>query len=897
VNYFDYILYILVPYVLIAIFYLAKLLINRYFDYKIKQASNPNQSLFFPASLLLIAFITLIAFNPLEFFAKLLGFEKVPTTLNLYSLIAFIVLVVGIVVLFIKNRTRLQEEMDRREKEEQRVLKIDFPKEIELESPIFYKRVEELFLLKFEELKELTYDKEEKILYGEYRSGYRRYFLLIYCDDSIDDKTILAKEQIEIYKKLEKTKEILFDIEQNDIVEFFYLLENGSFEKNSISLITKSENEFLNELINFESYLKKLIKNYNRDKLFSAIAKDEDKYTLAQTFISPYFNDGKVELDNYIDKWLREDSLKHLGILGDYGMGKSSFMKYYASKLAKEILDSGNIKRFPIFLSLTNISPMHNGLKDKIGSFVSNQLGIRYEVFQKLIDRGKILFILDGFDEMGFIGTHQQRFKQFNAIWQLATKNNKILISGRPSYFPTKFELKSILNVADKSEEFTKNTPFYEILNLDRFNKSQIEKSISIYYPDERGKYFDFISKNETLLNLSTRPSMMHIVREMLPTLYNSFDTKELTAGKLMEQYIDYWIERQESKEIVSSFKDKKQKKEFIVSFFTDLAVELYLSDNLKIESKEIISKLENELKSLNILEASEREGVESEILTGYFIKIDSSDDSEGFKFVHKSFFEYFVSLKIVELIKERDFKHKLMQTDWSFEIVDFIYDEIDDKYKNSGIPSLLYLADGKVLGKLKFKLFNISVSLLSLVSFSFSLSLLASLLILVSYSLALLGLALVTVLVAVLALAKSSRFILKAINISYLKKEQLNLNNKALIQLIKTNTVQKIDNIEFTKELFKFIEIRNIELKKNLFSRCKFENVNFQNIKVEKNLLNKNEKTFTIAFFNMTPKDIDLYTVNSLKKLIEKENLIVGEDIIGDEWLMEELKKPIEEI
>ena len=72
------------------------------------------------------------------------------------------------------------------------------------------------------------------------------------------------------------------------------------------------------------SYLKQLIKRFEEDKLpFSNIDKEEDKFTLAKTFIIPRYNEGKEDLPHYLDGWLQEDSLKHIALLGDYGTGKN----------------------------------------------------------------------------------------------------------------------------------------------------------------------------------------------------------------------------------------------------------------------------------------------------------------------------------------------------------------------------------------------------------------------------------------------------------------------------------------------------------------------------------------------------------------------------------------------
>ena len=184
--------------------------------------------------------------------------------------------------------------------------------------------------------------------------------------------------------------------------------------------------------------------------------------------------------------WLEESSSKHIALLASYGMGKTSFLKYYTMYLSKKLLQGQAVNRFPIFISLTNTSPLSNdGINTSIESFVAKNLGVNYNLFKKLVRLGKVVFILDRFDEIGFMNTKKQRFKQFNSIWKLATKNNKIILSGRPSYIPNIYERKNVLNVLTEKIKSEHYLPYSEEILLEGFNEKQIIKSIKNYYDDE----------------------------------------------------------------------------------------------------------------------------------------------------------------------------------------------------------------------------------------------------------------------------------------------------------------------------------------------------------------------------------------------------------------------------
>ncbi|MEO6230404.1 MAG: NACHT domain-containing protein [Ferruginibacter sp.] len=450
-------------------------------------------------------------------------------------------------------------------------------------------------------------------------------------------------------------------------------------------IICHTEDTFVDNLIDFSKYLEKIIYSYENDKLpFSYSNFEDEKYSLSQTFIPPRFTSSRrlqnTTLKSYIDQWLNQGNLKHLVVLGDYGMGKSTFMKYYASSLASQIVNDKNIVRYPIFISMTNNSPRHGGIDNAVGKFISDNLGVNKELFSELINRGKIVFLLDGFDEMGYVGTHDQRIKQLNAIWQLATKNNKLIISGRSSYFPTDKELIDSFNIIEIEEKLTPvNHPYFERIEIKEFDNNQIKESISAYNysAEDKKKYLDFIFSNESIVDLSRRPSMMHIIREMLPKLFSEYKSHELNASNLMLQYIDHWIVRQLDKNIISSIDDKNKKKKFIWDVFIELASDFYLKGVEKQFASEILASISGKIQGLNLDDKNDIEGLEIEVLSGYFIEIEDG----AYKFVHKSFKEYFISKKIVSLIEAKDFGHPFF-TDilWSKEINDFIYDHFDIK-------------------------------------------------------------------------------------------------------------------------------------------------------------------------------------------------------------------------
>ena len=149
----------------------------------------------------------------------------------------------------------------------------------------------------------------------------------------------------------------------------------------------------------------------------------------------------------------------------------------------------------------------------------------------------------------------------------------------------------------------------------------------------------------------------MHIVREMLPSLFREYVNSRIEASMLIEKYLKHWIERQFGKQIAASLENNKIKENFVFDFFQKLGGEYYKKRTYKLPSEEVLAYLNEDISSLGLTTKEEKEGFESEILTSYFIEIENDE----YRFVHKSFLEYFVSKEILRLIKNNNYKDPLI--------------------------------------------------------------------------------------------------------------------------------------------------------------------------------------------------------------------------------------------
>ncbi|MEK8021401.1 MAG: pentapeptide repeat-containing protein [Candidatus Parabeggiatoa sp.] len=595
---------------------------------------------------------------------------------------------------FIESQTDIKDLKafsDKGEKTSKNVppYKMRKPDEFSQESDLFYERIKRIFL--YRRGCDLSADHDNEILYGEIDDFGEKTPIFIQCDSSgFHDIESNIKALLDWIAQFYERKQATLVKGYQKI--FYIHLDSVSISSSAdLSEIIKtndikirSETGLVESNVPVTAYLNKIIQEYKTKKLpFSLRTEEEKQFSLADTFVPPSFNhrdlgiNDPIALENYLDQWINEDaSPKQMAILGGYGTGKSSFLFQYAAKLAEDYVPGKS--RIPVLISLTNVSPMLDwGLKDRL-SKTADEMGIRYDSLMYLIEKKKVVLMLDGFDEMGYVGNNEFRIKHFESIWQLATQGNKIIIAGRPSYFFNEEELNKALQSVEEGDLISDDLPHCRLIKLETLSFTEIKAYLSKYFtPDEVEQYADFIQARKQLLDLASRPSLMHIIREMIPEIYQAYhneqqSNKRYSAGYLMEKYAHNWVTRQANKQITGSLSNQDKN-----DFFEQLAENFYLNQNEVIVPHQVEELMPEFLKQIDFSDPEKKDGILGDILSGSFLQRQASN---SFKFVHRSFFEYFVAKRIVTYITNEKAEAtnelpKIFFAFWREEIASFVAD------------------------------------------------------------------------------------------------------------------------------------------------------------------------------------------------------------------------------
>jgi hypothetical protein len=143
-----------------------------------------------------------------------------------------------------------------------------------------------------------------------------------------------------------------------------------------------------------------------------------------------------LSLFDEVEAWIEGDEDQPLAILGGYGSGKSSFSKRLAAHLAKRFLADPRARR-PVLIPL-GVFTGQTQLEGILGAMFTSDHEISNFSVRRFLEhnrRGRLVVILDGFDEMKHAMTFADFRGQLLELVKLIEPGARVLLLGRPSAF------------------------------------------------------------------------------------------------------------------------------------------------------------------------------------------------------------------------------------------------------------------------------------------------------------------------------------------------------------------------------------------------------------------------------------------------------------------------------
>lgn len=139
-----------------------------------------------------------------------------------------------------------------------------------------------------------------------------------------------------------------------------------------------------------------------------------------------------------VTQWVRDGDGPGLAILGGYGQGKTSFARRLAAYYAGRHLQDPT-ERIPILLRLGEVvhETQLEGLFGKEFTARHPSPGYQFTTLEHLNRSGRLVVILDGFDEMKHAMTAADFLANFREFNRLLAGKAKVILLGRPTALPS----------------------------------------------------------------------------------------------------------------------------------------------------------------------------------------------------------------------------------------------------------------------------------------------------------------------------------------------------------------------------------------------------------------------------------------------------------------------------
>jgi WD40 repeat protein len=417
-------------------------------------------------------------------------------------------------------------------------------------------------------------------------------------------------------------------------------------------------------LIDFSPYLNRLISEFASSPLASTY--------VDQRVVPESAPDSPADLLAYALRWAKGEGNRLWVLLGDYGTGKTAFTRRFAFELARIATHEQADAPIPLLVNLRDWSTKAS-LADVLHELWHARTGERRDpaIFTHLLARGRIVLILDSFDEMGVAQAHRNVVEQFRSLISATAQAgdnvlaNRVLITCREQFFRDREDVvKAAAGHSDSLAPLEQAARAYagRIDLLPRFNNEQILEYLTKRLgPGAGAEAWNKIDSIYDLKSLADRPQLIEIIIGSLPRL--SAGGQAVTAGALYLEYTNAWLDDPSIRPA-----DRQSSSDELRCILETLALELWHREGQQIHYRDLSSLVGRP----EVRGRHDPVNLDVELRTAAFL---SRSPDGYYRFSHRSFLEFFMARALLRAVQDDTLPDALARPALSLEVCSFVHD------------------------------------------------------------------------------------------------------------------------------------------------------------------------------------------------------------------------------
>jgi WD40 repeat protein/3',5'-cyclic AMP phosphodiesterase CpdA len=382
------------------------------------------------------------------------------------------------------------------------------------------------------------------------------------------------------------------------------------------------------------------------DRVYPADTYVDQRYTIASGYGRPTPEVQSGLLAQATD-WLSAEPSRLVVVLGDFGRGKTSFLKQLTRRLPEDLPDLT-----PILVELRYLEKGPT-LDDLLAQHLLRQgvEDVSEKKLQYMIRSGRVALLFDGFDELELRVGYDSAADYLQTLLNSVTGQAKVVLTSRTQHFRSTSQVHVAVRTA--LGERVETRAGSRVAILEDFTTDQILEFLTKLYGGDSGRArrrFDLIRHIAGLLELSRNPRMLAFVAQLTDERLLAVEAgdHQLTAAALYAEIIDYWLANEEQRQRHSQgLAALTQDERFQVC--TSLALRMWRANEPKISLRDLTSEVVATLTRLAERGFSDDQAAHS-IASGSLL-VRTGDDA--FTFVHQSVMEWLVAAHAARELKE----------------------------------------------------------------------------------------------------------------------------------------------------------------------------------------------------------------------------------------------------